>query len=108
MNKNTIRNINLRLSKILKDKDLAFLYKILDYSDKENIVDFKRFKYDYGFTDSKLSRSKKPLLDKGILRMNKGFIYLNPLVWIRETEMTQEWIKLFEDTFEQFNIKIVY
>lgn len=100
------RKISKLITSELRDVDLWFLYKIEPYIDDENIVDFKRFKLDYNYTDSKLSKSKKPLLEVGILREKNTLIYLNPLVWIIWKEIPQELIGIFADTFEKYNVSI--
>lgn len=100
------RKVSKLITDNLRDVDLWFLYKIESYIDEENVIDFKRFKLDYKYSDSKLSKAKKPLLDTGIIKEHNTLIYLNPLVWIIGKEMKQELIDIFSDTFEKYNVQI--
>jgi len=109
MKKFTDRKLNIEITKELREVDLWFLYKILNYIDEENIIDFKKLKIDYSFTDSKLSKSKRPLFEKLIIKEDDNwFIYLNPLVWIKAVEINQELINLFKDSFEKYWVDINY
>lgn len=100
------RKIHKRIVENLRDIDLWFIYKIEPYIDSENIVDFKRFKVEYSYTDSKLSKAKKPLLEAWILKEHNTFIYLNPLVWIIGKEISQELIDIFQESIEKYWVKI--
>lgn len=102
------RKISKMITQNLRDVDLWFLYKIEAYIDDENMVNLKKFKLDYKYSDSKLSKSKKPLLEAWVLKEKEGFIYLNPLVWFIWTEVRQELIEIFEDVFEKYNVKITF
>jgi len=102
------RKLNIEVTKELREVDLWFLYKILNYIDEENIIDFKKLKSDYKLTDSKLSKCKRPLFEHWIIKENNWFIYLNPLVWIKSTEISQELIILFNDIVEKYWIEINY
>jgi len=106
MKKFTDRKLNIEVTKNLREIDLWFLYKIINYIDEENIIDFKKIKFDYKYSDSKLSKAKKPLLDNDIIKSKDNFIYLNPLVWIKEKEINQELITLFKDSFEKYWVDI--
>jgi len=81
MKKFTDRKLNIQITKQLREVDLGFLYKIINYIDEENVIDFKRLKIDYQYTDSKLSKAKRPLFEKLIIKEDEnGFILLNPLI----------------------------
>ena len=100
------RKISKLITQNLRDVDLWFLYKIESYMDDENIIDLKRFKIDYKYSDSKLSKSKRPLLEAWILKENNWLLYMNPLVGIIGKEISQELIEIFEDTFERYDVKV--
>ena len=102
------RKISKMITENLRDVDLWFLYKIEAYIDDENMVNLKKFKLDYKYSDSKLSKSKKPLLEAWVLKEKEWFIYLNPLVWFIWTEVRQELIEIFEDVFEKYNVNITF
>ena len=109
MKKWTDMKLNLKVTENLRQVDLWFLYILQSYTDKENIIDFRRFKKDYEYTDSKLSKSKKPLLENMIIKQDDYWIiYLNPLIWIKSTDINQELIDLFKDSFEKYWVDINY
>lgn len=108
MKKTIYRKLNMEVTKKLREVDLWFLYKILNYIDEDNIINFKRIKLDYNYSDSKLSKCKKPLFENDIIKDKDGFIYLSPLVWIRTKEINQELIKLFKESFEKYGIELNY
>lgn len=64
MKKYVDRKITVTLTSMLRDTDIAFLYRVLSYIDEENCVDMRKMKIDFGYSDSKLSKAKKPLFDK--------------------------------------------
>ena len=103
------RKINLLITKELREVDLWFLYKVLNYIDEENVIDFKRLKIDYQYNDSKLSKAKRPLFELDIIKEDKHwFIYLNPLVWIKAKEINQELLDLFKESFTKYWVEINY
>lgn len=107
MKKHIDRKINLEITRSLRDIDLWFLYKVINYIDEENVIDFKRLKIDFNYNDSKLSKAKKPLFDNLIIKQDKNnLIYLNPLVWIKEKEISQELLVLFKDSFEKYWVEL--
>ncbi len=109
MKKWTDRKLNFKVTEKLRPVDLWVLYIIQNYTDIENVIDFKRIKIDYNYSDSKLSKVKKPLADNWIIKQDKNwFYYLNPLVWIKSKEIDQELIDLFKDTFEKYGVDINY
>lgn len=109
MKKFTDRKLNIEITRDLREVDLWFLYKVINYIDEENVIDFKRLKIDYQYSDSKLSKSKKPLFDNSLIKQDDlWFIYLNPLVWIKATEINQNLISLFKESFEKYNVEINY
>lgn len=102
------RKVSKLITDNLRDVDLWFLYKIESYIDDDNVIDFKRFKIDYKYSDSKLSKSKKPLLDTWIIKEKESLLYLNPLVGIIGKEIKQELIDIFKEIFEKYKIDITY
>lgn len=108
MKKYIDRKLNLEITRNMREVDLWFLYKILNYIDEENIIDFKKLKVDYKYSDSKLSKSKKPLFDLLIIKEDENwFIYLNPLVWIKSKEISQDLIVLFKESFDKYWVDII-
>jgi len=55
-------------------------FDILDYIDSDNIINFKLLALDYSYSPSKISKAKKQLREKGLLKSQKGIDYLNPLI----------------------------
>jgi hypothetical protein len=103
------RKINIEITKWLREVDLWFLYKIINYIDEENVIDFKRLKIDYQYNDSKLSKAKKKLFEKWLIKQDEfWFIYLCPLVWIKSIEINQKLMYLFKDSFEKYNVEVNY
>lgn len=102
------RKVSRVITESLRDVDLWFLYKIQPYMDWDSVIDFKRFKIDYKYSDSKLSKSKKPLIEAWIIKEYEWLIYMNPIVWIIWKEIKQELIEIFRDVFEKYNIDITF
>ena len=102
------RKIHNEITKWLRDVDLWFIYKFEPYIDEDNIINFKKFKVDYNYTDSKLSKAKKPLLDAWIIREYNGFIYLNPIIGIIGQNISPELIEIFDDTFSKYKVKVTF
>ncbi len=102
------RKLNLAVTKELRDTDLAFLYRIFPYVDKWWTVNFGAFKKDNKFTDSKLSKARKVLIEKGLIKKSGSIWYINPILWIQWDEASQELIDLFYKEIEKYWAEINY
>lgn len=108
MKKWTDRKLNIAIKKDLSLLEKEIVFDCLDYIDTENIINFKMMSVDFNYSASKISKAKKSLQNKWIIREKNKFYYLNPLVGIKSKEIDQELIGLFKDTFEKYGVDITY
>ena len=102
------RKLNLNIKKNLSLLEKEILFDILDYFDEDNIIDFKRLGIDYQYSASKISKAKKWLKEKWLIKEKNKLYYLNPIIGIRNKEINHELIELFNDTFKKYNIEVKY
>lgn len=106
MKKWTDRKLNMEIKKWLSLLEKEILFDILDYTDNSNIINFQTLSDDYWYSPSKMSKAKKWLEENGIIRKVWKTFFLSPLLWIKEKEISQELIEIFQDTFERYNVEI--
>jgi len=106
MKKWTDRKLSIAIKKDLSLLEKEILFDILDYFDEENIIDFRKLALDYNYSPSKISKSRKKLQEKWLIKDKNSIYYLSPLVWIKTTEINQELIELFKDTFNKYWVDI--
>ena len=102
----TDRGLNIEISKKLRDVDLWFLFKIRSYIDEDNVINFTRLKKDFGYSDSKLSKARKPLVDNWIIKKSDWVWFLSPVIGIKTKEISQELIDIFNDEIQTYWITI--
>ena len=102
----TNREIYLKVHKDMSLIEKELLLNIYMYVDSNNKICFKDLRLDCGYAESKLSKAKRWLVDKWIIRKDDRMdFYLNPILWILwvSTDKTAtKLISLFEDTFKQY------
>jgi hypothetical protein len=81
---------------------------MLDYIDENNIINIKLLANDYWYSPSKISKAKSLLEEKLLVKKDKWLLFLNPIVWIKSKEISQELIDLFKDWFDKYWIDINY
>lgn len=104
--------IDRKLSMAIK-KDLSLLEKemlldVLDYLDNDNIIDFKKLAFDYEYTSSKISKARKLLMEKLLIKEKNWFYYLTPLIWYQTKEIPEDLIEMFKDSFEKYWVEIKF
>ena len=108
MKKWTDRKLNLALKKDLWLLEKEVLFDILDYIDTDNIINFKLLALDYWYSASKISKARSKLLERQLIQKESGIFYLNPLMWIKTKEISQELIKMFEKSFKKYNVEVKF
>ncbi len=108
MKKWTDRKLNIAIKKDLSLLEKEFLFDALDYIDEDNIINIKLLANDFCYSPSKISKWKKWLIEKQLIEKADGLFYLNPLVWIKSKEISQDLIKLFKDSFKKYWVEINY
>ena len=106
MKKWTDRKLNITIKKWLSLLEKEILFDLLDYIDNDNIINFKLLAVDYWYSPSKISKARWLLEDKWLVKKCNWIYYLNPIVWIKTQEISQELIDLFKDTFERYWVEI--
>jgi len=102
------RKLNLEINNKLRDTDIAFITKFTPYIDMDNIVNFHKFKSDYDYSFSKLSKSRKPLVELWLLKEIENVWYASPLLGTQQANPPQELIEMFSEDLQRFNINILY
>jgi hypothetical protein len=108
MKKWTDRKLNIAIKKDLSLLEKEILFDILDYIDWDNIINFKLLALDYWYSASKMSKAKSGLRDKGLIKEVNWLFFLNPIVWIKTKEISQDLIDLFMEEFNKYWININY
>lgn len=108
MKKWTDRKLNILIKKDLSLLEKELLFDMLDYIDENNIINLRLLANDYWYKPSKISKAKTLLENKLLIKKDKWLLFLNPLVWIKAKEISQELIELFKESFEKYNVNIDY
>jgi hypothetical protein len=108
MKKWTDRKLWIAIKKDLTLLEKEILFDILDYIDTDSLINFKLLALDYWYAPSKISKAKNWLKEKELIKESNWFYYLSPLVWIKSTEVPQELMELFKDSFERYGVEITY
>jgi hypothetical protein len=106
MKKWTDRKLNMEIKKNLSLLEKGLLFDILDYVDEHNIINMKLIANDFWYSPSKMSKGKRLLEDKMIIKKQAGIYYLNPIVWIKSKNISQELIDLFKESFDMYWVDI--
>lgn len=108
MKKFTDRRLNKDIKKDLSLLEKEILFDVLDYIDVDNCINFKMLAEDYWYSPSKISKAKSKLEERWLIRKKWTLYFLCPIIWIKEKEISQELIELFEDVFEKYNVDITF
>jgi len=108
MKKWTDRKLNLSIKKWLSLMEKEILFDVLDYIDWDNIINFRLLALDYNYSPSKISKVKKLLKEKQLIKTVDWIDYLSPLIWIKTKDINQELIELFKNSFEKYWVEISF
>ncbi len=106
MKKLSDRSMNIRIKKNLSLLEKELLLDILDYIDDENTINFQAISSDYEYAASKMSKVKKLLAEKGIIKKDWNVYYLNPMIWYKWTDISQRLLLMFEKEFYRYWVNV--
>lgn len=107
MKKWTDRKLAIAIKKGMSLPEKEMLLDIFDYTDSYNIVNFRLIANDFNYSPSKVTKVRNRLIGRGLIKKRGGLFYLNPLVWIKTSTISQELIDMFQEEMERYNVDVV-
>jgi len=105
-------DVNLKIK--IQDKLWWYLNHkeiILSFIDEENKVDFRKyndFMRKKWWLNPNLTKIKNKFIKEWLIKKYEWNYYLNPILWIKEKEISQFLIQLFENEIRTYWVNIKY